>query len=135
MGRQQMSKSLEARSGVAVLVVDDEPFVRMDIAEILRRAGFQVEEASNSDEALRKLNGGGCPLRALVTDVQMPGTMNGYGLAKLVHKRFPQAAIVVISGVVRPSLGEMPSNATFLAKPVIPERLVRAINEALAKPE
>jgi len=107
----------------------------MDMAEILRGAGFQVEEASNSDEALAKLNGGGYPLRALVTDVQMPGTMNGYGLAKLVHKRFPQAAIVVISGVVRPSLGEMPSNATFLAKPVIPERLVRAINEALAKPE
>ena len=91
MGRQQMSKSLEARSGVAVLVVDDEPFVRMDIAEILRRAGFQVEEASNSDEALRKLNGGGCPLRALVTDVQMPGTMNGYGLAKLVNTTISRA--------------------------------------------
>ena len=130
-----MSKTLETRSGIAVLVVDDEPFVRMDIAEILRRAGFHVEEASNSDEALAKLNGAGYPLRALVTDVQMPGTMNGYGLAKLVHKLFPQAAIVVISGVVRPSLGEMPSNAIFLAKPVIPQRLVRAINEALVKPQ
>ena len=133
LGRQQMSGGLETRSGGAVLIVDDEPFGRMDIAETLRQAGFHVEEASNSDEALTKLNGGGYPLRALVTDVQMPGTMNGYGLAKLVHKRFPQAAIVVISGAVRPSLGEMPSNATFLSKPVIPERLVRAITEALAK--
>ena len=130
-----MSEGLKKSNGIAVLVVDDEPFVRMDMAEILRRAGFQVEEASNSDEALEKLNGGSYPLRALVTDVQMPGTMNGYGLAKLVHKRFPQAAIVVISGAVRPSLGEMPSNTTFLAKPVIPERLVRAVNEALAKQE
>jgi two-component system, response regulator PdtaR len=135
LGRPQMSKDLETGNGIAVLVVDDEPFVRMDIAEILRRAGFQVEEASNSDEALRKLNGGACPLRALVTDVQMPGTITGYGLAKRVHDRFPQAAIVVISGVATPSPGEMPPNATFLAKPVIPERLVRAINEALAKPE
>jgi len=132
---QQKSKGLETGNGIAVLVVDDQPFVRMDIAETLRRAGFHVEEASNSDEALAKLNGGSYPLRALVTDVQMPGTMNGYGLAKLVHKRFPQAAIVVISGVVRPSLGEMPSNATFLPKPVIPESLVRAINEALSKPD
>jgi hypothetical protein len=47
----------------------------------------------------------------------------------------PQAAIVVISGVVRPSLGEMPSNTIFLTKPVVPERLVGAINEALTKPE
>jgi hypothetical protein len=45
----------------------------MDLAETLRRAGFNVEEASNSDEALRKLNGAGYPLRALVTDVQMLG--------------------------------------------------------------
>jgi hypothetical protein len=51
------------------------------------------------------------------------------GQAELVHKRFPQAAIVIIWGVVGPSLGEMPSNATFLTKPVMPERLVRAINE------
>ena len=131
---QQKSKVLETGGGFAVLVVDDEPFVRMDMAEVLRQAGFDVEEASNSDEALAKLRGG-YPLRALVTDLQMPGTMNGYGLAKLVHKLFPQAAIVVNSGVVRPSLGEMPSNATFLAKPIVPERLVRAINEALAKPE
>jgi CheY-like chemotaxis protein len=64
-------------SGIAVLVVDDEPFVRMDIAEILQQAGFQVEEASNSDEALSKLNGGGYPLRVFVTDVQMPGLLTG----------------------------------------------------------
>jgi hypothetical protein len=42
---------------------------------------------------------------------------------------------VIISGVAKPSLGEMPSRATFLAKPVIPETLVLAINEGLAKPE
>jgi CheY-like chemotaxis protein len=105
----------------------------MDIAETLRQAGFDVEEASNSDEALTKLNGGGYPLRALVTDVQMPGSMNGYGLAKHIHKRFPKAAIVVISGVVRPFPPDMPPNATFLAKPVSPHALVDAINHMLAK--
>jgi PleD family two-component response regulator len=67
------SSSPWGAAGIAVLVVDDEPFVRMDLAETLRRAGFNVEEASNSDEALRKLNGAGYPLRALVTDVQMLG--------------------------------------------------------------
>ena len=122
-----MSKDPGTGSRIAVLVVDDEFLVRMHTAEILREAGFDVEEASNSDEALRKLNGGGHRLDALVTDVQMPGAMNGYGLAKRVHDLFPEAAIVVISGVVGPSPGEMPPNATFLAKPVIPEHLMRAI--------
>jgi hypothetical protein len=42
---------------------------------------------------------------------------------------------VVISGIARPSHGEVPPNATFVTKPVIPERLVCAINKALAKPE
>ena len=56
-----MNKGLKKGSGIAVLVVDDEPFIRMDMAEILRVAGFHVEEASNSDEALAKLNGGSYP--------------------------------------------------------------------------
>jgi DNA-binding NtrC family response regulator len=120
---------------IAVLVVDDEPLVRMDLAEVLQHAGFEVEEASCADEALKKLNGGGYCLGALVTDVQMPGAMNGYGLANRVHDLFPNAIIVVISGVVRPSPGEMPPNATFLPKPVNPGRLVDAINDALAGPE
>jgi len=70
---------------IAALVVDDEPLVRMDITSILQQAGFVVEEASNSDEALRKLNGGGCRLDALVTDLQMPGAINGWALATRVH--------------------------------------------------
>src|SRR5262245_17796790 len=106
-----------------VLVVDDAPFIRIDMAETLRQAGFNVEEASNSDEALKKLNGGGYPLGVLVTDVQMPGAMNGYELAKRFRNCFPQAVIAVISGIVRPSPGDMPPNAIFLSKPISPEQL------------
>jgi CheY-like chemotaxis protein len=129
-----MSKGPTAGGRIAVMVVDDEPFVRMDTAEILLQAGFDVEEASNSDEALSKLNGGGYRLDALVTDVQMPGAMNGYDLARRVHDLFPQAAIVIISGVAWPSPGDMPPNATFLAKPVIPHGLLRALEESLPSP-
>jgi CheY-like chemotaxis protein len=131
---QQMRKGPETGGRIAVLVVDDEPLVRMNTAAILQGAGFDVEEAGNSDEALRKLNGGRYRLSALVTDLQMPGTINGYGLAKKVHDLFPQAAIVVISGIVRPSPSDMPPNATFLPKPVSPQGLVDAVNHALPKP-
>jgi DNA-binding NtrC family response regulator len=122
-----MSKGPETGGRIAVLVVDDEPLVRMDVALILQQAGFDVEEASNSDEALRKLNGGGCRLDALVTDVQMPGAVDGCVLSKRVHELFPNAAIIVISGVTKPPSEEMPPTATFLAKPVSPECLLRAI--------
>jgi len=105
----------------------------MDTVEILQNAGFDVREASNADQALRKLNGGGYELDVLVTDVQMPGSTNGYGLAKQVRDRFPRAAIVIISGVARPSLAEMTLGASFLAKPVTPERLLGAINDALLR--
>jgi two-component system, response regulator PdtaR len=116
---------------IAVLVVDDEPLVRMDLTSILEKAGFDVEEAANSDEALSKLNGGGCRLDALVTDVQMPGAMDGYALAKRVHELFPHAAIVVISGLTKPSPEEIPPTATFLAKPVSPEHLLGAVRSGL----
>jgi CheY-like chemotaxis protein len=85
-----MRKRCETEGGIAVLVVDDEPLVRMDTAEMLQEAGFDVNEASNPDEALKKLNGGGCRLGALVTDIQMDGTMNGCALAKRVHDLFPR---------------------------------------------
>jgi CheY-like chemotaxis protein len=126
-----MKKAQNGESRITVLVVDDEPLVRMDLVAILQQAGFEVEDAGNSDEALRKLKGGVYRLGALVTDVQMPGAMNGYRLAKYVHERYPEAAIVVVSGVVKPSPDDTPPNAIFLAKPVSPERLVKAVNDAL----
>src|SRR5262245_1958195 len=126
-----MSTGPETGGRIEILIVDDEPLVRMNTAAMLEEAGFTVSEASNSDEVLRKLNGGGGRLDALVTDVQMPGRMNGYELAKHVRKLFPNAAIVVISGVARPRQEDLPSNATFLVKPVSREGLLRAINNAV----
>jgi len=122
----------ETGGRIVVLVVDDEPLVRMNTAAMLEAAGFEVSEASNSDEVLSKLNGGG-RLDALVTDVQMPGATNGYALAKHVRDLFPHAAIVVISGVARPGTEDMPSNAIFLQKPVARESLLQALKNALPR--
>jgi CheY-like chemotaxis protein len=74
----------------------------MDLTSILEQAGFDVEEASNFDEALSKLNGGGCRIDALVTDVQMPGA--------------------IIPGLTKPSP---------LAKPVSPDHLLGAVRSGL----
>src|SRR5215813_12938733 len=64
---------LEARA--SVLVVDDEPLVRILTVQVLEEAGFQVEEAGNSEEALSRLDGH--QIAALVTDIDMPGSLDG----------------------------------------------------------
>jgi CheY-like chemotaxis protein len=70
---------------MTVLVVDDDPFVRMAAAATLQEAGYEVTEASNADEALRALDNGELTCGALVTDIQMPGQMNGCALARRVN--------------------------------------------------
>jgi CheY-like chemotaxis protein len=124
-----MSKALLLEGQATVLVVDDEPLVRILTAQVLEEAGFQVEEAGNSDEALSRLNGH--KIAALVTDIDMPGSLDGCGLAWRVHEIFPAVATVIISGVARPRSEELPPKARFLTKPFDPKRLVRELSQAL----
>lgn len=74
-----------------MLIVDDEPLVRFMTADTLKAAGFSVTEAGNSAEALHQLHEES-RLAALVTDINMPGDMDGCVLAKHVHDRYPGAA-------------------------------------------
>ncbi|HET9538020.1 MAG TPA: response regulator [Mesorhizobium sp.] len=122
------------RGQLKVLVVDDEPLVRFMTADVLKAAGFSVTEAGNSEEALQQLNGGN-GLAALVTDINMPGKMNGCALARHVRARYPSAAIVIISGVEEPDPEALPARAVFLAKPLAPERLIRRLGEIIEAPE
>lgn len=121
---------LEARA--PVLVVDDEPRVRILTVQVLEEAGFPVEEAGNSEEALSRLDGH--QIAALVTDIDMPGSLDGCELAWRVRALCPAAAILVISGVATPRPDELPPNARFLTKPFDPKRLVRELDQALQKP-
>src|SRR3984893_8424442 len=69
-----------ARPGCVVLIVEDEHLVRVTSADLLAEAGFEVLEAANADEALRILEA--TPVvRVVFTDVEMPGSLDGLGLA------------------------------------------------------
>src|SRR5262245_36277403 len=96
-GRDGAANSLssEGRSP-AILVVEDEILVRMVIADRLRDAGFNVIEASNADEAIAVLRSG-LKLNAVLTDVQMPGAMNGIGLAQLAKSESPELKCILAS--------------------------------------
>lgn len=99
---------------VVVLVVEDEPLIRLDLIDRIEDAGFEVEHASDAAEAIvileRNHN-----IRVVFTDIQMPGTMDGVALAHYVRDRWPPTIIVVCSANPKPD--SMPVRATWLPKP------------------
>lgn len=102
------------------LVVDD-GLIRMDAIDILQEAGFRTFEASDGDKAMALLAQEHAVIVLLFTDVQMPGTRNGFAVARETASRWPHIAIVVVSGRVRPEPGEMPEGACFIGKPFTPD--------------
>lgn len=99
------------------LVVDDNLLIRMDAMDILKQAGFQVLEAECGDVAYDLLKTRHPDIVLLFTDVQMPGELDGFALARKVAISWPDISIVVASGHVKPAPGSMPDKARFIAKP------------------
>ena len=114
----------------SVLVVEDDILVRMMIAEELRGAGFLVLEAANADEALKILEGN-TRINLVMTDVMMPGSMDGVGLAAAVRSKWPLLKIVVAS-VEAPAWPRLGLADAFIGKPYDPARVVGRIKALLA---
>ena len=114
-----------------VLVVEDEPLVRMTAVDELDDAGFPVLEAGNADEALAVLEARSDEVQVLFTDVDMPGSMNGMALAERVCQRWPHVLLLISSGYARPHPDEIPDHGRFLPKPYRGETLVRHITEMM----
>lgn len=109
-----------------VLVVEDDTLVRMHGTDILEDAGYDVLEAANADEALEILNGRR-EVHLLFSDVDMPGSMNGLDLARLVHERWPHIHLLLTSGHHPVQLAELPERGKFVRKPWSSEVLVERI--------
>ena len=112
-----------------VLVVEDEPFVRMFGADLLEEAGFDVLQACNADEALRLLEVHP-EVRVVFSDVEMPGSLDGLGLARHICQHWPRIGIVLTSGH-RIRVEMIPQEGRFLAKPYDGKALVRQIEAFL----
>jgi len=116
---------------VAVLVVEDEPLVRMDIVDILEAGGFVVFEAANADEAIAILVEHP-EIRALFTDIDMPGSMDGLKLAAAVRDRWPPIKIIVTSGHRYIREESLPDGGRFFSKPYDPKEIANTIREMVA---
>lgn len=118
-------------SPIRVLVVEDETFIRMDAVDMLRAAGFAVEEAVNADQAIGMLERGS-GMQLIFTDIDMPGSMNGLKLAAAVRERWPPVRIIATSGHFNVQAGDLPPDARFISKPYQPAQIVNAIRELVA---
>ncbi|GAA5544321.1 MULTISPECIES: response regulator [Hyphomicrobiales] len=87
------------RKAMAVLVVEDEPLVRIDIADYLRDCGYVVTEVGSAKEAIKVLQSTHVDL--VFSDIQMPGEMDGDGLARWVMGNRPDVKVILTSGRVR----------------------------------
>jgi CheY-like chemotaxis protein len=115
-----------------VLLVEDEPLVRLTQVDILREAGFWVVEAADADEAFETLRRRG-DVNVVLTDVDMPGSLDGFEFARLVAQGWPETGVLVISGKAFPDEGDLPPSAVFVAKPVRSETLVGHLRALMAR--
>ena len=111
-----------------VLVVEDEFLLRINAVLMIEDAGFDVLEAVDADQAIEILEVRP-DIRAIFTDIQMPGSMDGLKLAHAVRGRWPPIKIIATSGRVNVRISDLPEGGRFLRKPYYPEQIAGTLWE------
>jgi CheY-like chemotaxis protein len=111
-----------------VLIVEDDFLLRMDAADMIRAAGFEVIEAGNADQAIEVLEAHS-DITAVFTDIQMPGSMDGLKLARAVRGRWPPIKIIATSGRLHIDETDLPEGGRFLPKPYSHAQVTRVLRE------
>ena len=107
-----------------ILVVEDEFLILYYLEDILSEAGYEIITASNADEAIEVLEGRS-DIFAIVTDIDMPGSIDGLKLAAAVRDRWPPIHVIITTGK---NIGRViPSGSHFIGKPILPETLLRLV--------
>lgn len=115
---------------IAVLVVEDETLIRMDVVDQLESEGFLVFEAANADQAIALL-AAHPTIHILFTDIDMPGSMDGLKLAAAVRDRWPPVKIIVTYGYRTVEITDLPDGSVFFSKPYQHDSVVASIREML----
>ena len=116
---------------VVVLVVEDEPLVRMHAVDLLEDEGFTVIEAGTGDEGLAFLHARP-DIDVLFTDVEMPGSLDGLALARQTVLHFPGVCVLIVSGRALPTKEQLASGACFFSKPYRGQAIVDHIRTVSA---
>jgi CheY-like chemotaxis protein len=107
-----------------VLIVDGEALIRMSAVHMIEDAGFSAIEASNADDAVKMLEERR-DIRAVFTDINMSGSMDGLKLAHAIRDRWPPLHLIVTSGLNMQD--KLPVKSRFLRKPYSAEQVTAAL--------
>jgi|SRR5690242_10830850 len=111
---------------LVVLIVEDEPLLRLYASDTFEDMGYDVIEAENADEALLILETRD-DIAFLFTDIDMPGSMDGLKLAHAVSHRWPPICVIVTSGLANQRKIVMPERGHFVGKPYGPAQIETAL--------
>ena len=108
-----------------LLIVEDEFLIRMTLAEVLTDDGFEVVEAGDADEALAALERE-ADLAVMLTDIQLPGSLDGKALAAKARETRPDLPVIFMSGRPDPAAGGNPLDV-HINKPYLPSTISAAV--------
>ncbi|OYV36814.1 MAG: hypothetical protein B7Z80_14565 [Rhodospirillales bacterium 20-64-7] len=124
------TRSAEQSVVHTVLVVDDEVMVRMPISEYLRDCGYTVVEASDASEAIATIDSGS--VHVVFSDIRMPGSMDGFGLAKWLRVHHPDIPVILTSGYHGgPNAPDSIPGVRFIEKPYSQATVAKRISALL----
>ncbi|WP_349631217.1 response regulator [Bradyrhizobium sp. AUGA SZCCT0222] len=115
---------------LVVLVVEDEMMLRMRVVDMVEDAGYVPVEAVDADEAMAILRSRS-DIALMLTDVQMPGSMNGLQLAHAVRENWPPIKIILASGQLKLSGSDIPLDSRFFGKPLQSDEIIAEMHEML----
>ncbi|MCF4997958.1 response regulator [Pseudomonas syringae] len=116
--------------GGLILVVEDDPLILEFLCEILQEEGFVVEPQASADAAYQYLDAHASEVALLLTDITMPGTLNGADLANLVGERWPDKPVMVMSGYETPETSGVKRPVAFIKKPWAIGQLLDCVDSA-----
>ena len=117
LDRSDLPASFLAGLPAVVLVVEDEMLLRMRAVDMVEDAGFTSVEAVDADQAIAILEARS-DVALMLTDIQMPGTMDGLELAHTVQRRWPLVKIILVSGQLKLPEIDIPLDSRFFRKPL-----------------
>src|SRR6185437_11866121 len=119
------------RSRNPAVVVEDEMMLRMRAVDMVEDAGYTPLEALDAAEAVAILESRS-DVALLCTDIQMPGQMDGMGLAHAVHERWPTIGIIVVSGQLDLPQLDLPPRSRFLGKPLDAAEVIAEMRDMIS---
>jgi DNA-binding NtrC family response regulator len=114
-----------------VLVVEDDPLLRMMAVDVVEEAGFEAVEAVNADEAVLILEAR-TDIRIVFTDIDMPGSIDGMKLAIAIRGRWPPIGVILTSGHFNVRDEQLPARSVFFPKPYNPTDVIATLQRMAA---